>query len=369
MGRRANNNMAMTVVGGGLVVTAASLTALGILALSEISGKQNDEENGVRAGQKQNRLQDEPLLLPLPPTSSPVYRPSSSPSESSAPSQNPSMSDSPSALPSSSPSASARPTQLPSSPPSLTTKPSNVPSLVPSFAPSAKPSTDPSSLPSASLIPTHAPTTRSPTNNPTESPIDLLSSFSSRSKPIGTFHLRLHWEPGFMWQESPDEAWFCMACAWCDVNIFDEKCELASYCDESMSLALIQCDPSNRKNKRWKWLATFTLAREVGGLLDFDSGLEGDQIQVFNTDLCLQRERRQVLLQQCNASIAEQRFLGFEEGGQAMELLPYPGTFKKQGVEYQRCLTQHHHPKQAERIYTENCRKARGSDTNMWSTY
>jgi len=139
-----------------------------------------------------------------------------------------------------------------------------------------------------------------------------------------------------------------------------------------MMLALVKCDPNKKNNakKRKEWTATFTLVTEGSGLFDVGgNGLEGDQIQVYNTNLCLHRlGARTILLQQCDASLKEQRFLGFRAGGQAMELLP-EGIFRKNGVEYDRCLTQHHHPRQGELVYAEACRKARNSDTNMWSTY
>ena len=141
-------------------------------------------------------------------------------------------------------------------------------------------------------------------------------------------------------------------------------------------LALYNCDPAKRrnKNKRRSWMTTFTLLRRSGNSTDLfgveNNGLEGDQIAVYNTNLCVERVGpRHIFLKQCNASVKEQRWIGFKTGGQAMELLPSPGTFVKNGVEYVKCLTQHHHPRNGERIYAENCVKARRSDTNLWSTY
>ena len=120
--------------------------------------------------------------------------------------------------------------------------------------------------------------------------------------------------------------------------------------------------------------ATFTLAAEGSSAL-FDAGghsrWEGHQLQVHGTDLCLHRaEHRHVVLRRCSAAAREQRFLGVHPGGQAMELVPLAGgLFWRDGFRRRRCLTQHHHPKQGERIFAGDCDKAERSDTNLWSTY
>ena len=165
-----------------------------------------------------------------------------------------------------------------------------------------------------------------------------------------------------MWQESPDEAWFCMACAWCNDNMFDEHCDYKDYCKEDMGLALVKCEPGSKRRKKNKYMAQFTL-------LESDGMYEGDQIKVHGTNLCMERKERSIYLQQCNSSVEKQRFLGFKSGGQAMELHPAPGVFMKNGNEIERCLTQHHHPRPGERVYKQECRLARASDTNLWSTY
>lgn len=149
---------------------------------------------------------------------------------------------------------------------------------------------------------------------------------------------------------------------------------IKTYCQENMSLALYNCDPKKGRNnkKRGSWMAEFNL-------LDFEThlfGLNGVQLQINDTNLCVQRMgSRDVSLQQCNAFVEEQRWLGF--GGaaeqrtvqQGTEIKPSPGVFMKRGIEYESCLSQHHHPRQGERIYVQPCRKARNSDTNLWSVY
>jgi len=232
----------------------------------------------------------------------------------------------------------------------------------PSFNPSTSPPTlIPSISPTTSLMPSYHPSVSPsfrPSHKPSSSPSTLLESISS----TGSFYLRLHWQRGFYWQELSEEAWFCMACASCNDNIFEHKdCDIEKHCNEGMSLAMVKCDPSKKKKKkRYNDMTKFTL-------LTNDNDLAGHQLQVYDTDLCMQRKGRHISLQKCNASLEEQRFLGVQTGGQAMELMPYPGVFMRNGVEVERCLTQHHHPRPGERVYVMDCRKARNSDTNMWS--
>ena len=129
-------------------------------------------------------------------------------------------------------------------------------------------------------------------------------------------------------------------------------------------LATGNCDPEKMKLKRGRRFITSLTIVNGGG------GPDGDQIQVDGTDLCLYREgARSIVLRRCDASVERQRFFGFRSDGQAMELHPFPGTFKKKGVTFQRCLTQHHHPRRGEQIIAEECEKARKSNTSLWSTY
>ena len=97
--------IALAVVGGSLVVSAAALAAFGILNTNQMNNPANqiDDEQDATAISRQY---PDTLLLPLPPTATPSYRPSIRPSASSLPSQSPSTSASPSSLPSSVPSYS-----------------------------------------------------------------------------------------------------------------------------------------------------------------------------------------------------------------------------------------------------------------------
>ena len=208
---------------------------------------------------------------------------------------------------------------------------------------------------------------------------------SRRFTPEDKFSLRLHWQRGYTWQESPKEAWYCAACAVCDPdNIFGglKNCIIKTFCRENMSLAITGCDPKKKGGKSPKEgnghptvpkMAIFTRLTETSrGIFDADN-LDGDQIQVHDTNLCLEKVgTRDILLKQCNSSSKQQRFLGFRSGGQAMELVPL--TAKEpistiRGVQPKRCLTQHHQPRPGEKVYAETCYKARRAETSFWTTF
>lgn len=166
------------------------------------------------------------------------------------------------------------------------------------------------------------------------------------------------------------EQWFCMACAVCDANKFDNLCKLKPFCEEDMHMALVDCNRSKTKKGK-DWVASLNVVKGGSGLFGSTDGLKGEQIQaVASTSLCLERVgARVVLLKHCDSSEERQRWLGFHDFGQEMELIPFPGEFKKRGVVFDRCLTSHHHPREGERIYAEICDKPRRSNTNFWVTY
>jgi hypothetical protein len=165
-----------------------------------------------------------------------------------------------------------------------------------------------------------------------------------------------------MWQEDPREMWFCMACAHCNTNIFEEHCDIMDYCSDRMMLALTDCRPG-----KWDLSAEFSLLTEHNGL--FDNDLEGDQIQVTGSNFCLSLSgARAITLETCDSSKIEQRFTGFRTEGDAIEIAPAK-RYKENGITEERCLTQHHHPREGERIFSEECRLARISKTNYWTLH
>ena len=93
-------------------------------------------------------------------------------------------------------------------------------------------------------------------------------------------------------------------------------------------------------------------------------GHEGHTFRVANTDLCLQRMGRRgraVRLRRCRAGRAAQVFAGFDAEARRFDLRP---------VEFaERCLTNHHHPKEGETIFAETCQKAHKTNTGYWVAY
>ncbi|KAL3795491.1 hypothetical protein ACHAW5_002458 [Stephanodiscus triporus] len=141
----------------------------------------------------------------------------------------------------------------------------------------------------------------------------------------------MHWQAGYMWQEVPDEGWFCLACARCDLdNLFFglKGCDIETHCEENMHLALTGCDPSKLGPSKLAEIATFKFLFD-----EAEDGLDGDRIQVNGTNLCVQQVKPggtgSIMLRQCDASLKEQRFWGARPVGQAMELLPLSGNSAK----------------------------------------
>ena len=137
-----------------------------------------------------------------------------------------------------------------------------------------------------------------------------------------------------MWQELPDEGWFCLACARCDLdNLFGglKGCDIATYCKENMHLALTGCEPSRLRPAKLAELASFKFLFD-----EVEDGLDGDQIQIHGTNLCIQQVlpggTGSVELRQCDSSLKAQRFWGARPAEKAMELIPVSGNSAK-------CLT------------------------------
>ena len=137
-------------------------------------------------------------------------------------------------------------------------------------------------------------------------------------------------------------------------------------------LAIANCEPQKRpkakKGKGPSMLTTFTALKDgSSGLFGDSSG--GNRIQVHNTNLCLEKSgARDIVLKTCNTSVKNQIFYGYRSDG-LMELIPFPGKVVINGAETERCLAQHHHPRGGERIYAEDCARARNADHHWWVKY
>lgn len=87
----------------------------------------------------------------------------------------------------------------------------------------------------------------------------------------------------------------------------------------------------------------------------------GDLFQVHNTNLCMARkDARFILLDTCNRNDPSQRFLGFQPNGTPFTWEP----LVDEGLD--RAISQHHHPKEGEVIYSEDYYLAHYWDTGFW---
>ncbi|KAL7531376.1 hypothetical protein ACHAXR_004004 [Thalassiosira sp. AJA248-18] len=156
-------------------------------------------------------------------------------------------------------------------------------------------------------------------------------------KPIGAFRLRLHWQPGYNWQNNPNEQYFCMECR--------------GPCKSGSS---IQVDTCNNISTRQNFLAISRTIRPasnpalcltVTGMADGGGGSTRDD---------------PLKLRHCNRSSA-QNFVEVRSNGK-FELQPENSLGR-------RCLSQHHHPMPHEVVYPEICEKTRRFDTTYWTAY
>ena len=218
---------------------------------------------------------------------------------------------------------------------------------------------------------THLCTNGVPTSSPSAHPSMSPSTTPQPTNKI--YHVRLYWEQGYKWQEDPTEKFYCWACAQCrecptenearTPDCVDLLCDVRQYCQEGMSITLTDCDPTQSSDMS----AAFSFLSGHSGL--FDNDVKGGQIQVHNTDLCLSQSGvRYIELETCDLSKIEQRFLGFQPDDGPMELSPVNSTIKD-GTVLEQCISNHHHPRVGERIYLEECSRARRSDTSLWTAY
>jgi hypothetical protein len=152
--------------------------------------------------------------------------------------------------------------------------------------------------------------------------------------------LRMYWQKGYMWQESPYEWWWCMQCD--------------GYCRVNRPMKIREC--SNNNN----WLQIY------------DTNGNGEaMIRDPDTDLCLTARRLSsrrfsVVMQWCNVNDSQQRWWtagnGSFGGGGPFEIQPA-------GFTNEFCLKTQHHPKDGEKTKLTTCAVARKTDTSYWIKY
>lgn len=158
---------------------------------------------------------------------------------------------------------------------------------------------------------------------------------SPKSKPnhaqrklITYFNMKLYWKSGYKWQESTSEKKWCMKCA-------------SNKCPKGSSIKIARCN-------RGDWRQNFF----------FDDGRIRSR---RNKDVCIERQRksRSIALDNCNSSFDQKwALLRKDEPFQ----LRIPGEASK-------CASQHHHPKDGEKIYMTSCKKSVDSHSDKWVVY
>jgi hypothetical protein len=140
------------------------------------------------------------------------------------------------------------------------------------------------------------------------------------------FNLRLYWEQGYRWQESPSEKFWCLKCQ-------------NSGCTRGSGVKIARCSKDD-------WRQHFF----------FDDG----RIRTRrNLDVCLERSGRSIVLKGCDSS-DDQVWASLRKDKPFR--LQIPGNDDK-------CATQHHHPKDGEKVFMASCKLASNSQTDKWIVY
>mmetsp|Transcript_524 Transcript_524/g.1043 ORF Transcript_524/g.1043 Transcript_524/m.1043 type:complete len:187 (+) Transcript_524:35-595(+) len=140
------------------------------------------------------------------------------------------------------------------------------------------------------------------------------------------FNMRLFWKSGYRWQESSSEKKWCMKCK-------------SSKCPKGSGIKIARCS-------RDDWRQNFF----------FDDGRIRSR---RNKNVCLERQGRSIVLDNCNSS-SDQIWdtLRKDEPFQ----LRIPGNDDK-------CASQHHHPRDGEKVYMTSCKRSRDSQSDKWIVY
>ena len=147
-----------------------------------------------------------------------------------------------------------------------------------------------------------------------------------RRLPGSYFNVRLYWKEGYRWQGSTSEKFWCMKCQ-------------SSGCNKGSGVKISKCD-------RDDWRQHFF----------FDDG----RIRTRrNLDVCLERSGRSIIFKGCNGS-----------NDQVWDSLRKDEPFRLQipGSD-SKCASQHHHPKDGEKLYMASCKLASDNDTGKWVVY
>mmetsp|Transcript_30349 Transcript_30349/g.54979 ORF Transcript_30349/g.54979 Transcript_30349/m.54979 type:complete len:187 (+) Transcript_30349:280-840(+) len=140
------------------------------------------------------------------------------------------------------------------------------------------------------------------------------------------FNMRIFWKNGYRWQNSSSEKKWCMQCK-------------ANKCPKGSGIKVERCD-------RDDWRQHFY----------FDDGRIRSR---RNKDVCLEREGRSIVLENCSNS-RDQIWASLRKDEPFQ--LRIPGNIHK-------CASQHHQPKSGEKVYMTSCKRSVASQTDEWIVY
>jgi hypothetical protein len=268
---------------------------------------------------------------------------------------------------------------VPSTPVPTTPVPTALPSSIPSLAPTISmaptrtvaPSNVPSDIPTPfpSYEPSEAPPSASPTISPMPSAAPSISAApTSRFRPIDPstkFTLRMHWEEEYMWQDDPNEMFWCWECTECALNY--DVLDAGVGCSDSNS-----DDPSCEREDQI-WLQRCNGHGSSTGNAEFQLWQHDtyDIIRVADTDLCLTRINKEpdyiyryLYIDVCSALNLQQRWNKIPDlFGKPFDLRPDVIAFEDN---VDRCVTQLHHPKAGEVLHMRECTDAYGYNTALY---
>lgn len=142
------------------------------------------------------------------------------------------------------------------------------------------------------------------------------------------FNLKLYWQQGYRWQGSSSERKWCMKCR-------------SNNCSDGTGIKIARCDKDDPRQQFY-----------------FDNRRIRSR---KNNGMCLKRYGRYIALDGCDNSDSDQVWSNLRTDGGPFEL-QIPGNGSK-------CASQHHHPKDGEKVYMNSCKLAQRSTTDKWVVY
>lgn len=167
--------------------------------------------------------------------------------------------------------------------------------------------------------------------------------------------LKMYWESSYLWQDLPDEKFWCMACADCETLTTGDGWEggcvkpSGDQCRSGHQIWIQRCRDTTQR---------FQIVRNSNS---------GDQIRVYGTNLCFSTiSNRWLELRTCNRNSPNQLFTRISNNNK-FELRPYGQ--RNLSMSSARCLSQLHHPKATQVVALRSCRDNDNYDTNYWTEY